>query len=290
MRLINRLSAIRPRTTVFLVVIAAVAVCALLNFDISRARQTPEVRHEETSGREALLEARRREILRFARRACNTASLRKPCRALSPRCMRWNARWWRVLARRWAVPASRVLPLRRPGPSSVPSRSWKNPILPARRSEARRDDGSMTAIAVDSTGLIMVAGAASGGLWVSTNNGGSFASVFDSQPTQAIGAIALDTTTNPSTIYVGTGEGNNSIDSLYGGGDLQILQSGGALDRGGSTGTFDHASFTSLAIDTHYHTRKATDFCGHHQWIQRQPCRCGNLRVRLRQSRTVVFH
>ena len=77
--------------------------------------------------------------------------------------------------------------------------------------------GRLTSVAADATGLI-VAGAASGGLWVSTNNGGSFASVFDSQPTQAIGAIALDTTTNPSTIYVGTGEGNNSIDSLYGSG------------------------------------------------------------------------
>src|SRR5208283_4905439 len=77
--------------------------------------------------------------------------------------------------------------------------------------------GRLTAVAADSTGLIVV-GAASGGLWVSTNNGASFTSVFDSQPTQAIGAVALDTTTTPSTIYVGTGEGNGSIDSLYGDG------------------------------------------------------------------------
>lgn len=108
--------------------------------------------------------------------------------------------------------------------------------------------GRMTAVAADARGVI-VAGAASGGLWVSTNNGGSFVSVFDSQPTEAIGAVALDTTTNPSTIYVGTGEGNNSIDSLYGAGVFKSSDLGQhwtAL----SAGTFDHASFTSMAIDT----------------------------------------
>jgi hypothetical protein len=35
-------------------------------------------------------------------------------------------------------------------------------------------------------------------------------------PTQAIGAVALDTTSSPPTIYVGTGEGNLSADSYYG--------------------------------------------------------------------------
>ena len=85
--------------------------------------------------------------------------------------------------------------------------------------------GRITSVAADTTGLI-VAGAASGGLWVSTNDGASFASVFDNEPTQAIGAIALDTTTNPSTIYVGTGEGNNSIDSLYGVRHLQVHRFG----------------------------------------------------------------
>ncbi len=77
--------------------------------------------------------------------------------------------------------------------------------------------GRITSVAADAHGVI-VAGAASGGLWVSTDDGGSFVSVFDNQPTQAIGAVALDTTTDPSTIYVGTGEGNGSIDSLYGAG------------------------------------------------------------------------
>ncbi len=75
--------------------------------------------------------------------------------------------------------------------------------------------GRVTAIAADATGLIVV-GTAAGGLWLSTNNGMSFASIFEGEATEAIGAVALDTTTTPSTIYVGTGEGNNTIDSLYG--------------------------------------------------------------------------
>ena len=65
---------------------------------------------------------------------------------------------------------------------------------------------------------------------MSTDNGLSFVSAFDSQPTQAIGAVALDTTTTPSTIYVGTGEGNNSIDSLYGAGIYKSTDLGQTLD------------------------------------------------------------
>ena len=91
--------------------------------------------------------------------------------------------------------------------------------------------GRLTSIAADTTGLIVV-GAASGGLWLSTNNGTSFASVFDNEPTQSIGAIALDTTTTPSTIYVGTGEGNGSIDSLYGSGMFKSSGFGPTLDLG----------------------------------------------------------
>ncbi len=108
--------------------------------------------------------------------------------------------------------------------------------------------GRITSVAADATGLI-VAGAASGGLWVSTNAGASFTSVFDGQPTQAIGAIALDTTTSPSTIYVGTGEGNNSLDSLYGAGFFKSTDLGADWTPL-ANGIFGNTSFTSLAIDT----------------------------------------
>ncbi len=108
--------------------------------------------------------------------------------------------------------------------------------------------GRVTGVAADVRGLILV-GTASGGVWLSTNNGASFSSIFDNGPTQAIGAVALDTTTNPSTLYVATGEGNSSLDSLYGQGIFKSANLGQNWTSLGPPGTFDHASFTSIAID-----------------------------------------
>ncbi len=55
-------------------------------------------------------------------------------------------------------------------------------------------------------------GAASGGVWKTTNAGASWTPVFDEQPTLNIGSIAIQQS-NPSIIWAGTGEGNprNSI-------------------------------------------------------------------------------
>ena len=107
--------------------------------------------------------------------------------------------------------------------------------------------GRITSVAADSTGLIVV-GAASGGVWLSQNSGTTFSPVFDTGPTQAIGAVALDTTTTPSTIYIGTGEGNGSFDSLWGQGMFKSTDLGVTWTAVGPAGTFDHNSFTSIAI------------------------------------------
>jgi photosystem II stability/assembly factor-like uncharacterized protein len=55
-------------------------------------------------------------------------------------------------------------------------------------------------------------GAASGGVWKTTNAGATFTPVFDDQPTLNIGSIAIQQN-NPNIVWVGTGEGNprNSI-------------------------------------------------------------------------------
>ncbi|HEV7242259.1 MAG TPA: sialidase [Thermoanaerobaculia bacterium] len=67
--------------------------------------------------------------------------------------------------------------------------------------------------------LTLYVGAASGGVWKSVNGGTTFKPVFDKQPVQSIGAIAIDPK-NPKTIWVGTGESwtRNSVsigDGVY---------------------------------------------------------------------------
>ena len=53
--------------------------------------------------------------------------------------------------------------------------------------------------------VTLFVGAASGGVWKSTDGGTTFEPIFDKEPVQSIGAIALDPT-HPDTIWVGTGE------------------------------------------------------------------------------------
>ena len=108
--------------------------------------------------------------------------------------------------------------------------------------------GRVTGVAADSKHVIVVA-TASGGVWLSTNDGTSFAPVFDNGPTQAIGAVALDTSSLVSTIYIATGEGNSSLDSLYGQGIFRSTDLGQTWAPLGPANTFDHVSFTSIAID-----------------------------------------
>ena len=53
--------------------------------------------------------------------------------------------------------------------------------------------------------LTVYVGAASGGVWKSMNGGTTFKPVFDKEPVQSIGAIAIDPQ-SPKTVWVGTGE------------------------------------------------------------------------------------
>jgi photosystem II stability/assembly factor-like uncharacterized protein len=67
--------------------------------------------------------------------------------------------------------------------------------------------------------LTVYIGAASGGVWKSVNGGTTYKPMFDKQPVQSIGAIAIDPQA-PKTIWVGTGESwtRNSVsvgDGIY---------------------------------------------------------------------------
>jgi hypothetical protein len=76
--------------------------------------------------------------------------------------------------------------------------------------------GRVSALAVDSTNSnVLYAGAADGGAWKTTDAGVHWTPLTDSQPSLAVGSIAIDPS-NHSTIYVGTGEENFSGDSKSG--------------------------------------------------------------------------
>ena len=93
--------------------------------------------------------------------------------------------------------------------------------LGARNIGSAAMSGRIAAIAAVHEGdrLTLYVGAASGGVWKSTNGGTTFTPVFDKQPVQSIGAVTIDPT-NPKVIWVGTGESwmRNSIsigDGVY---------------------------------------------------------------------------
>jgi len=94
--------------------------------------------------------------------------------------------------------------------------------LGARNIGSAAMSGRIAALAAtrDATGrTVLFVGAASGGVWKSLDGGTTFRPVFDEQPVQSIGAVALDPA-HPATVWVGTGEAwtRNSVsigDGIY---------------------------------------------------------------------------
>ena len=77
---------------------------------------------------------------------------------------------------------------------------------------------------VENTPRIFYVANATGGLWKSVNNGVSFTSVFDG-PVASLGAVAVSQS-QPDTVYLGTGEANNSRSSYWGDGVYKSTDAG----------------------------------------------------------------
>jgi photosystem II stability/assembly factor-like uncharacterized protein len=75
-------------------------------------------------------------------------------------------------------------------------------------------------------------GAASGGVWKTENAGASWTPVFEEQPTLNIGSIAIQQS-NPSIVWVGTGEGNPRNSLNIGEGIYKSLDGGKTWRRMG---------------------------------------------------------
>lgn len=75
-------------------------------------------------------------------------------------------------------------------------------------------------------------GSASGGVWKTSNGGASWQPVFDGQPILNIGSLAIQQN-NPSTVWVGTGEGNPRNSLNLGEGIYRTLDGGRTWQRMG---------------------------------------------------------
>jgi photosystem II stability/assembly factor-like uncharacterized protein len=74
-------------------------------------------------------------------------------------------------------------------------------------------------------GTVFYVGAASGGVWKTTNGGMSWTPVFDHQDVASIGAVAV-APSNSSIVWVGTGEDNNQRSVSYGNGVYKSVDGG----------------------------------------------------------------
>ncbi|MBV8547781.1 MAG: sialidase [Acidobacteria bacterium] len=93
--------------------------------------------------------------------------------------------------------------------------------------------------------ITLYVGAASGGVWKSVNGGTTFKPVFDKQPVQSIGAIAIDPK-NPKTVWVGTGESWTRNSVSYGDGIYKSTDGG---DNWTNLGLPNSERITKIAID-----------------------------------------
>ena len=110
-----------------------------------------------------------------------------------------------------------------PPPERVPK--WE-PIGPAPSTSPKYGSvsGRVRSIAVQSASVIYI-GAASGGVWKTSNGGKSWTPLTDHQPSLAMGSVALDPT-NPAHVYAGTGEYRGSGPAPYGAGLLKSVDGG----------------------------------------------------------------
>ena len=100
------------------------------------------------------------------------------------------------------------------------------PLGPAPIGTGTTTSGRLNTIVVDPTNTSTIyLGAATGGVWKTTDGGANWSPLTATQCSNAMGAIALDPS-NPQTIYAGTGEENFSGDSYYGCGVLKSTDGG----------------------------------------------------------------
>ena len=79
-------------------------------------------------------------------------------------------------------------------------------------------------------------GAASGGLWKTTDGGTSWSSIFDDEGTMSMGAVVLDPA-NPDVVWAGTGERQSSCANYMGLGLFRSADGGATFEARNGSGT-----------------------------------------------------
>ena len=102
-------------------------------------------------------------------------------------------------------------------------------------------------------------GAANGGVWKSDDFGRTWNPIFDSQPTQSIGAIAV-APSDPNIVYVACGEGLHRPDLAVGNGIYKSTDAGKTWTH---LGLRDGEQIPALAIDPHDPNRLFAAVLGH---------------------------
>jgi photosystem II stability/assembly factor-like uncharacterized protein len=110
-----------------------------------------------------------------------------------------------------------------------------------------RGGRSIAVSGVESQPNVFYFGAVGGGVWKSDNAGETWRPIFDGEPTQSIGALAVSQS-NPDVIYVGTGEADFRSDLTYGNGVFKSTDAGKTWT---SIGLRDSRHISRIVIDPH---------------------------------------
>jgi photosystem II stability/assembly factor-like uncharacterized protein len=106
---------------------------------------------------------------------------------------------------------------------------------------------------------VFFAGAVNGGVWKTDDDGRTWMPIFDAEPTQSIGAIAV-APSDPSIIYVGTGEGLHRPDLSVGDGMYRSADGGVTWAH---LGLDDAQQIPEVAVDPHDAQRVYAAVLGH---------------------------
>ena len=128
--------------------------------------------------------------------------------------------FWRILVVTFAVSVCAIATVeaQQISPAAYAGMRWRM-IGPFRGGR------SVTATGVPGSRDTYYFGAVGGGVWKTTNAGRTWSPIFDSAPIASVGAIAV-ATSDPNTIYVGTGEPDIRSDLTFGAGLYKSTDAG----------------------------------------------------------------